>query len=53
MPVGWYTVSKHAVEALSETLRSEVMKFGIRVVVNAPGLIKTDLLKKSLYYLKQ
>ena len=38
---GWYAASKHAVEALSETLRGEVMKFVIRVVVIAPGLIKT------------
>ncbi len=49
---GWYAASKHAVEALSETLRSEVMKFGIRVVVIAPGLIKTEFAEKEFALLK-
>ena len=39
---GWYAASKHAVEALSEALRGEVMEFGIDVVVIAPGFIKTE-----------
>lgn len=50
---GWYAASKHAVEALSETLRGEVMEFGIHVIVIAPGLIKPNLPKKSLNCLKQ
>lgn len=49
---GWYAASKHAVEALSETLRGEVMKFGIRVVVIAPGLIKTEFAEKEFALLK-
>ncbi|GJL74043.1 MAG TPA: short-chain dehydrogenase/reductase [Nitrosomonas sp.] len=49
---GWYAASKHAVEALSETLRSEVMKFGIKVIVIAPGLIKTEFAEKELELLK-
>lgn len=49
---GWYAASKHAVEALSETLRGEVMKFGIRVVVIAPGLIKTEFVEKEFALLK-
>ncbi|PTN12722.1 SDR family NAD(P)-dependent oxidoreductase [Nitrosomonas aestuarii] len=49
---GWYAASKHAVEALSETLRSEVMKFGINVIVIAPGLIKTEFAEKELELLK-
>lgn len=38
---GWYTASKHAVEALSDTLRMEVARFGIKVVVIEPGTFKT------------
>ncbi len=49
---GWYAASKHAVEALSETLRGEVIKFGINVVVIAPGLIKTEFAAKELELLK-
>lgn len=49
---GWYAASKHAVEALSETLRGEVMKFGINVVVIAPGLIKTEFAAKEFELLK-
>ena len=45
---GWYTASKHALEALSETLRGEVMEFGINVVVIAPGLIKTEFVPNQL-----
>ncbi len=49
---GWYAASKHAVEALSETLRGEVNKFGIKVVVIAPGLIKTEFAAKEFELLK-
>ena len=49
---GWYAASKHAVEALSETLRGEVMKFGINVVLIAPGLIKTEFAAKEFESLK-
>lgn len=49
---GWYAASKHAVEALSNTLRGEVMGFGIDVVVIAPGLIKTEFVPKQLALLK-
>jgi NADP-dependent 3-hydroxy acid dehydrogenase YdfG len=45
---GWYAASKHAIEALSETLRGEVMKFGINVIVISPGLIKTEFAAKEL-----
>ncbi|MCH9638315.1 MAG: SDR family NAD(P)-dependent oxidoreductase, partial [Betaproteobacteria bacterium] len=49
---GWYAASKHAIEALSETLRGEVMKFGVNVVVIAPGLIKTEFAAKEFELLK-
>jgi short-subunit dehydrogenase len=44
---GWYAASKHAIEALSEALRGEVLEFGINVVVIAPGLIKTEFATKE------
>src|SRR5215203_4907899 len=38
---GYYHVTKHAVEALSDALRFEVEGFGVRVSVIEPGLIRT------------
>ncbi len=43
MPVnGWYSASKHALEALSDALRIETRPFGIKVTVIEPGAIKTE-----------
>jgi NAD(P)-dependent dehydrogenase (short-subunit alcohol dehydrogenase family) len=43
MPLGsWYYAAKHALEALSDTLRMEVEQFGINVVIIQPGIIKTE-----------
>jgi short-subunit dehydrogenase len=39
---GWYHASKFALEALSDTMRMEVEKFGIDVVVIEPGGVKTE-----------
>lgn len=39
---GWYSASKHAVEAFSDALRLEVAQLGIRVVLIEPGAIKTE-----------
>ena len=49
---GWYAASKHAVEALTDAVRGEVMEFGIDVVLIAPGLIKTEFVPKQLELLK-
>ena len=40
--MGWYSASKHALEAYSDALRLEVKPFGIKVVVIQPGYIKTN-----------
>ena len=39
---GWYHVSKYAVEAFSDSLRTELKPLGIDVVMIEPGAIKTD-----------
>lgn len=42
-----YAASKHALEGLSESLRRELMLFGIDVVVVAPGAVKTPIWSKA------
>jgi NAD(P)-dependent dehydrogenase (short-subunit alcohol dehydrogenase family) len=42
-----YSASKHALEGLSESLRRELMLFGIDVVVIAPGAVKTPIWSKA------
>jgi len=42
-----YAASKHAVEGLSESLRREMMLFGIDVIIVAPGAVKTPIWSKA------
>jgi len=39
---GWYSATKHAVEAISDALRLETAFMGIRVVVVEPGAVRTE-----------
>lgn len=39
---GWYSASKHALEALSDALRLEMRPFGVKVTVIEPGAIKSE-----------
>ncbi|GII75163.1 short-chain dehydrogenase/reductase [Sphaerisporangium rufum] len=38
----WYYASKHALEGYSDSLRQEVRRFGVNVVVIQPGLVRTE-----------
>jgi NAD(P)-dependent dehydrogenase (short-subunit alcohol dehydrogenase family) len=42
-----YSASKHALEGLSESLRREMMLFGIDVIIVAPGAVKTPIWSKA------
>jgi NAD(P)-dependent dehydrogenase (short-subunit alcohol dehydrogenase family) len=42
-----YSASKHAIEGLSESLRRELMLFGIDVIIIAPGAVRTPIWSKA------
>jgi len=42
-----YSASKHALEGFSESLRREMMLFGIDVIIVAPGAVKTPIWSKA------
>ena len=45
--MGPYSASKHALEAISKTMRIEFMLYGIDVVVIGPGVVKTPIWDKA------
>ena len=47
--VGAYAASKHALEALSDSLRREFLIYGIDVVVIEPGAIDTPIWDKAVH----
>lgn len=54
MPVsGWYSASKHAIQALMDALRLEVESFGIQVVMIKPGPIDSGFEDEALKQLKE
>jgi NAD(P)-dependent dehydrogenase (short-subunit alcohol dehydrogenase family) len=45
--LGAYVASKHALEGLSETLRRELMLYGIDVIIIGPGPVTTPIWDKA------
>lgn len=45
--MGWYAASKHAVEAISESLDHEVRGFGVRSLLVEPGFVSTGIGRKA------
>lgn len=45
--VGAYAASKHALEGFSETLRRELMLYGIDVIIIGPGAVATPIWDKA------
>ena len=45
--LGGYAAAKHALEGLSESLRRELMLFGIDVIIVAPGSVATPIWDKA------
>lgn len=45
--IGAYAGTKHAVEGISDSLRRELMPYGIDVIVVRPGAVKTEIWAKG------
>lgn len=41
--VGWYSAAKHALEALSDSMRAEVASAGVKVILIEPGGFRTGI----------
>ena len=46
--MGAYVGSKHAVEGMSHSLRREVSRFGVEVIIVGPGAVKTPIWGKGI-----
>jgi short-subunit dehydrogenase len=44
---GAYVASKHAIEGWSKTLRTEVLRLGVKVTLIRPGVVDTQLLRRN------
>lgn len=51
--IGAYAASKHAIEALADSLRLELNLWNIKVILLQPGTIKTPIWEKSIEYSNQ
>jgi NAD(P)-dependent dehydrogenase (short-subunit alcohol dehydrogenase family) len=51
--MSWYSISKHAVEGLTDSLRMEVEQFGIDVIKIRPGFINTNFTQPAFHWLDQ
>lgn len=51
--IGWYSASKHAVEAMADALALEVYPLGIQVVKIRPGTVNTNFDEVALAGMKQ
>lgn len=51
--MSWYSISKHAVEGLTDSLRMEVEKFGIDVIRIRPGFINTNFTEPAFKWLEK
>jgi NAD(P)-dependent dehydrogenase (short-subunit alcohol dehydrogenase family) len=45
---GAYSISKHALESMTDVYRRELRQYGIKVIAIEPGPIKTEIWKKNL-----
>lgn len=50
---GWYHATKHAVVALSDSLRMELRPFGIKVVLIEPGMIASEWADIAMQHLEE